>query len=224
MAKRRTAIKAKGTDRVQITRVSGPPPYEWLIGAIMKFANKHSVTRAAACCMLLDRGLKRDLKAVRVLRPFPVARGATGEPGGASEAMIPSFSIAAEYAGLPDRLDEALETLRAQHIERARVSAKTLAREGLGKEVGSVRGWRADVKLGDELQDGVVLQFAGEAPLPDDALVDVCDCVTDDMTAADVMRALWAAELERERLAPKKWANRHMVGVGWIHFAEREVR
>ena len=222
--KAKTKIEKRKTVERMITRVSGPPPYEWVSAAIERFASDLGLTRADACCVLLDSAMKRDLSEIRVLRPFPVSRGASGERGGAEKAMIPSFSISAAYGGLQKSLDDALALIRAQHIERARMSAKSLAKDGLGSEVWSVRGWRAEVRTEGTRLGGFVLQIANTHKLDDDDLANVCDVVTDDMTAADVMRALWADELEREGLAPKGWSSKRQVGVGWIHFAEREVR
>jgi hypothetical protein len=205
-----------------LPRVAVPPPYDWLPAALEKFAAKNDLSLSAAGCLLLDRGLRRNLSTVRVLRPFPVARGTSGKSDGTP--LLKALSTSAEYSDLPDAIAAALVTLRDQHVERARVAALEVAKVGLSKKTDAARGWRADMDSGDKRVEGVVLQFVSSATLPEAAMVDACDCVTSDMTTADVMRAVWASELEREKLAPKKWADRRMVGVGWLHFQDREVR
>lgn len=208
-----------------VTRVSGPPPYEWLLGAIEKFAAKAESTRAAACCLLLDRGLSRNLASVRVLKPFAVSRGQKAQGESSEETIIPAFSLSGKYTALPEAIDEALGTLREQHIERARVAVQKLVERGLAKEPSVVRGWRLNVEQDGEETEGLLMQFAGDRKLPEGALVDACDCVTDEMTAADVMRAIWATELDREGLAPDGWNKRHAVGtaIKWLQLTT-EVR
>jgi hypothetical protein len=201
----------------------GPEPYEWLLDGLERYAAKAQVTRSTACCMLLARGVARDLSKVRVLRPRTAYRAeAKAKSAGVG---VPAFSISAEYADLADSLEGALKTLKAQHVERAQAAMRVIAEFGLSKATAVIRGWRASVKAGKSTSAGVVLHFAGNAKLPESAMIDACDCITDDMTTADVMRALWAAELEREKLAPKGWADLRMVGYGvkWIQFQDREL-
>lgn len=202
-----------------------PPPYEWLLAALEKFAGREQVTRATACCMLLDRGLSRDTKHLRVLRTFPIPRGnKPTEPKFDDVGQdVPAFSVGADYQDLYDRVESAIADLRTRHIERSRSSMAKLVKSGLSDAVG-LRGWRSEMKVGKEAQEGIVVQFVGDLDLPDEALRDVCDVVTDDMTSADVRRAIWAAELDLAGYAPKGWADRVIVNRGWLKFEDRVVR
>lgn len=209
-----------------IARVSGPPPYDWVAYALERFAHNSRLERAPAACLLLDRGLSRDLENVRVMRTFAASRGryAPTSDGGGKETMIQAISVSSEYADLPAKIEKSLKTLRAQHTSRAKDALLTLAESGLKRPIVSARGWRAYATVDGKQAEGLVFQVAGKQPLNEKALRDACDYVTDDMVTADVVRAVLATELEREGLAPKGWSDRKMIGVGWIHFDKREVR
>jgi len=200
-----------------VTQTKGTPPYEWVADALEAYAEKHSVNRSEACRSLLARGLRRDLADLRVLRTFRLEAIATGKE-------VPAFSLPAEYGDLDGKMDKALTKLRKLHLERAKQALAAVATNISDAKAIEVRGWRSTVDVEGKSLDSVAFQFAGKHGLSQEQLRDACDCTTSDMTLADVRRAIWADELEREKLAPKGWSDRHQVGYGWFYFQKREVR
>lgn len=226
MANRKIVTRKR--EQPMLPRVSGTAPYEWLLGAIEQYADDNDVrsefhserrSRSTACCILLAKGLKADLETVRVFRTFPSPRSARNPVGEAQTAMIPAFSVPEEYNELPVDLNEALEKLRDAHVKRARSALKTLITNKVASDAVGLRGWRT-ILAG---LDGVTLRLASES-LSEAAMIDLCDCMTDDMVLADVMRALWAVALEAEGLAPAGWDKRRVVGVSKMLVADHEVR
>lgn len=209
-----------------IANTKCPPPYEWLLGAIDEWAvHNDCETRNGACCELLHRGLGRDLGRLVVLRTFPQPRGGAvtkARKPAAGGVEIPAFSVTGPYLDLYDRIEEAVATLRARHIERSKSGVRKLVKTSLSGVIGA-RGWRAEVPVGQKSADSVVVQLVGDVQVPDEVLRDVCDVVTDEMTSADVRRAIWAAELELDGFAPKSWADRVVIGKGWLRFEDRVV-
>jgi Pyruvate dehydrogenase complex, dehydrogenase (E1) component len=220
-----TKTEDRLTKQRMITRVAGSPPYEWVAWAIEQYATKVRKERSPACCELLDRGLNRDLSELRVIRTFAEkrGRGVVAESGG-RDPMIQSFSAAGRYGNLPQRVEKALGVLRKQHVARAKAGAAQLSKLARSRQFPVVRGWRNVVERRDVDLSGLVLQIAGTGEIPQQALFDVCDCASDDMVSADVIRAIFADELTREGLAPDGWRERVAVHRGWVQFGDREVR
>ncbi len=225
MAKGKRSTVERKRQHPMLPRVAGPAPYEWLLGSIDQYADDNDVrndmhgvrSRSAACCILLAKGLRLGLDALRVLRPFPTKRGTHGKPGASEACIIPAFTLSDEFYGLPDDLEDALVALRETHSERAGAAFRALAKPEIVR--GShVRGWRTTV----DGKDAVTVRMVGD--VPEAAMVDLCDSMSGDIGLPDVMRALWASALESEGLAPKGWDKRHVVGVGRIWTADHEIR
>jgi hypothetical protein len=204
-----------------LPRVSAVPPYEWVPSALATFASDEAVSRSEACCRLLDQAIERGLEYVRVLQTFPAGRGSAAKNVKADE-HIPTTAVPLDRLGLFEALEGALLTLRTQHIARAQQAWKVLAQSGLSKGLVDVRGWRTQIE--GSKSASVVMQLETDAKLPADALRDACDCVTGGMVMADVLRALWASELEIVGYAPKGWSDRHRVNIGWLRFDRQIVR
>ena len=206
-----------------LPRVAAPAPYEWLGEAISSYAAREQAEMAPAKCHLLEQALLRNLSEVRVRRTFPVPRGRSALGESERSYIIPSTSVSAEYGDLPDALERALVTLRVLHIRRAREAAVKLLSKWRPSDGGSVRLWRSRVEAGEDALDGVAVQFASRKVMNERLLRDVCDCATDDMVITDVIRSLWAFQLEFEGLAPPRWDRRYVTGLGWVTFTGRET-
>jgi len=218
-------IERPGRKRNQpmLPRVSAVPPYEWVPAALETLATEEAASRSETCCRLLEMALARGMDHVRVLRTFPAARGSSSKTSRYAEGYIQPTAIAAERLGLIEDLEGALLTLRTQHVARAIKAWKELVRVGLSEGLVDVRGWRTQSDE-DSPSEGVMMQFATDAKLPETALRDACDCVTGEMVMSDVLRALWASELEIRGFAPTGWSDRHKINVGWPRFDRQIVR
>lgn len=209
-----------------LPRVSALPPYEWIVEAIEKVAAKDQLELAPVKCELLSKALDGRLQDIRVYRTYPARRG-LGAPKKkrAKTPMVDSTSMSAEYArDLPDLLEEALLTLRKQHIERAKIAWTTIVNIAGVKDVAAFRGARFEVEIVEgKPVPAVALQIAGKLDIAPTVMIDACGCATDDMVLSDVLRALWATALEARGLAPRRWTERFSVGVGWPIFQKRSL-
>ena len=217
-------IERPGRKRNQpmLPRVSAVPPYEWVPEALETLATEEAASRSETGCRLLERALARGMDHVRVLRTFPASRGTSSKASRHADGYIQPTAVSIERLELIEGLEGALLDLRTQHIARATKAWKVLARAGLSEGVVDVRGWRAQVDGSPAFS--VVMQFSTHAELPKDALRDACDCVTGEMVMSDVLRALWASELEFKGYAPAGWSDRHRVNIGWLRFDRQIVR
>ncbi len=209
--RKKIAKRKRRSVQRMVTKIRCGQPYEWVPEALEKFAERQGVTRSYACCVLLDRGLKRSLVDFRVLRMFTKhLREEVFE--------VPPFSLSAEHADLYERIGVAVTELQGRHGQRAQDAMQKLALAGLDGSARGLGAWRWGEKTGN----GVLMHFSTPKSLPKEALHDACDCAADDMTISDVIRAIWASELEAEKLAPKKWSDRWLVANG-IFFKSCEV-
>lgn len=164
-------------------------PYHWIPAAVAKLVKLRKTSPAQAQRELLRSGALRgpdDLWARKIPR------------GGSARAQLLPMAVVDDDLGA--RIQQIREQMKKPHVARAAAAAAALAQGAASAE--HSEAWR--------LPDGILFRLCGDK-LDRSAVDLVTSYVTHDIGTTDVLRALYARELELLGLAPKGWQDHKTV-------------